>query len=287
MPNRAYHLSMPESRLTSVVFASPHSGRNYPPRFLRNSVLDQHAIRSSEDAFVDQLLECVPRFGAPLLAASAPRAYVDLNRASDELDPALIEGVRLITHNPRVSSGLGVIPRVVAGGKAIYRGKIQLADANARIAEHWHPYHACLLELLQGSLARFGEAILIDVHSMPHEAMDSIVAAGAKRPEIVLGDRYGSTASAHIVDQVEAAFEAAGLRVLRNAPFAGAYITQTYGRPSRGLHAVQIEMDRALYMNEREIKPNGNFRGFQKLLAGIMEEIAMMGRGKEISLAAE
>ncbi|MEZ5733134.1 MAG: N-formylglutamate amidohydrolase [Paracoccaceae bacterium] len=287
MSQKSYVLTMPETRETSVVFASPHSGCQYPSRFLRASLLDERTIRSSEDAFVDELLDCVPGFGAPLLAAAAPRAYVDLNRAPDELDPALIEGVKVNTHNPRVSSGLGVIPRVVAGGKAIYSGKISFEDAERRIAEHWHPYHDCLHELLQGSVARFGEAILIDVHSMPHEAMDSIAATGAKRPEIVLGDRYGSTANGSIVDQVEAAFQAAGLRVVRNAPFAGAYIAQTYGRPSRGYHAVQIEMDRALYMNEREIRPNGNFLGFQRLLAGVLEEISAIGRRREIRLAAE
>ncbi|MCB2095538.1 MAG: N-formylglutamate amidohydrolase [Rhodobacteraceae bacterium] len=287
MPYRAYQLSMPSTRLTSVVFASPHSGRAYPSRFLRASILDRDTIRTSEDAFVDQLLDCVPGFGAPLLAAAAPRAFVDLNRASDELDPALIEGVKLNNHNPRISSGLGVIPRVVAGGKAIYRGKIPLAEAEARIALHWQPYHELLQELVQGSLSQFGEAVLVDMHSMPHEAMDSIASTGVKRPEIVLGDRYGTSASALVVDRIEAAFASAGLRVLRNAPFAGAYITQTYGRPSRGLHAVQVEMDRALYMNERTIRPNGNFLGFKKLLAGILEEIAAIGRDKAMRLAAE
>ena len=287
MPYRAYQLSMPSTRLTSVVFASPHSGRAYPSRFLRASILDRDTIRTSEDAFVDQLLDCVPGFGAPLLAAAAPRAFVDLNRASDELDPALIEGVKLNNHSPRISSGLGVIPRVVAGGKAIYRGKIPLAEAEARIALHWQPYHELLQELVQGSLSQFGEAVLVDMHSMPHEAMDSIASTGVKRPEIVLGDRYGTSASALVVDRIEAAFASAGLRVLRNAPFAGAYITQTYGRPSRGLHAVQVEMDRALYMNERTIRPNGNFLGFKKLLAGILEEIAAIGRDKAMRLAAE
>lgn len=289
MNGSPFHLSLPERRMTSVVFASPHSGRDYPPGFLEASVLDERTIRSSEDAFIDQLLDTVPTMGAPLLVARAPRAYVDVNRAADEMDPAVVEGVRLAVHNPRVASGLGVIPRVVAGGRAIYCGKIPLSEAAARIEKVWHPYHACLKHMLDEASREFGEAILVDMHSMPHEAMDSIVSAGAKRPEIVLGDRFGTAAAPEIMDRVEAAFAAAGFRTLRNAPFAGAYITQTYGRPSLGRHAIQIEMDRSLYMNEREIRPNGNFLGFKRVLSGILGEIAAIGRDKrrDVPLAAE
>jgi N-formylglutamate deformylase len=282
----AYRLSLPKQRETSVVFTSPHSGRDYSAAFLRSSVLDQRTIRTSEDAFVDQLLDCVPTLGAPLLSAVAPRAFIDLNRAADELDPALVVGARMSAHNPRISSGLGVIPRVVAGGRAIYRGKLTLDEAEARIDAWWHPYHRQLQDLLDETRIMFGEAVLIDMHSMPHEAMDSIASAGARRPEIVLGDRFGAAASGAIVDRVEAAFARAGLRVLRNAPFAGAYITQTYGRPARRQHALQIEVDRSLYMNEREIRPNGNFVGFKRMLAGVLAEIADIGRA-ETRLAAE
>lgn len=286
MPPTPYDLTMPDRRLTSVVFASPHSGRDYPAGFLRDSVLDKRTIRSSEDAFVDQLLEDVPGFGAPLIAARAPRAYIDLNRAVDELDPALIDGARLSIHNPRIASGLGVIPRVVAGGRAIYRGKIPMDEARARIDTYWRPYHSCLRDLLDSARTMFGSAILIDVHSMPHEAMDSIASSGTRRPEIVLGDRFGAAAGGDIVERVEAAFEAEGFHTLRNAPFAGAYIAQTYGRPSHGMHAVQIEVDRSLYMNEWEIRPNGNFTAFKRVLTGILGEVAEIGRG-ELPLAAE
>lgn len=283
-----FQLTMPDRRLTSVVFASPHSGRDYPQAFLDSAVLDQHAIRSSEDAFIDDLLDAVPGLGAPLLAASAPRAYVDVNRAADELDPAVIDGVRLGSHNPRVASGLGVIPRVVAGGRAIYRGKLALAEAEARIDRVWRPYHDCLHGLMESAVAAFGEAILIDMHSMPHEAMDAIAVSGARRPEIVIGDRFGAAASSRVVAQIEEAFIAAGFRTLRNAPFAGAYITQTYGRPSRGMHAVQIEIDRSLYMNEREIRKNGNYLGFKRLLTGVLADIALIGQGQgRVPLAAE
>ncbi|MCB2129780.1 MAG: N-formylglutamate amidohydrolase [Rhodobacteraceae bacterium] len=281
-----YHLTMPETRNTAVVFASPHSGREYPAEFLAKSVLDERTIRSSEDAFVDMLLDGVAALGAPLLTATAPRAWLDLNRAADELDPALIEGARINVHNPRVSTGLGVIPRVVAGGRAIYRGKLTSSEAETRIRDVWHPYHDTLRTLIDGAYLRFGMAILIDVHSMPHEAMDSVAVTRARRPEIVLGDRFGASSDGWVVDAVEAAFEKAGFRTLRNAPFAGAFITQTYGQPSRRRHAVQIEIDRSLYMNEREVRPNGNFAGFKRTLQGILAEIADIGRS-DYRLAAE
>lgn len=291
MLSRPYHLTLPERRTTGVVFASPHSGRMYPASFLRGSVLDDRAIRSSEDAFVDRLLDVVTDFGAPLLAAMAPRAFVDLNRAPDELDPAVVEGVTMGAHNPRISSGLGVVPRVVAGGKAIYRGKMPRHEAEARVSAWWHPYHAQLADLMTAAKRDFGIAILIDMHSMPHEALDAIAAIGARsglrRPEVVIGDRYGTSASDEIVSRVETAFEAVGLRVVRNTPFAGAYIAQTYGRPQAESHAVQVEIDRSLYMNEREIRPNGNFDGFRRMLAGVLEEIAAIGRVHPQSLAAE
>ncbi|MCV2863965.1 N-formylglutamate amidohydrolase [Albidovulum sediminicola] len=281
-----YRLTLPDRRTTSVVFASPHSGSYYPKEFLGRSVLGEKAIRSSEDAFVDRLLDPVPGFGAPLLTAVAPRAFVDLNRAADELDPALIEGFRAPAHNPRVASGLGVVPRVVSGGRAIYAGKLPLHEVKARISDWWHPYHDRLQILMDESRLRFGQAILIDMHSMPHEALDAVTVPGRLRPEVVLGDRYGTSASAAIMEAVDAAFARAGLRTVRNMPFAGAYIAQAYGRPARAQHVVQIEIDRSLYMNEAEVRPNGNFTGFQRILSGVLSEIAMIGRAED-RLAAE
>ncbi len=286
MPALPYRLTLPKTRRTAVVFASPHSGRDYPQAFLASSVLDENTIRSSEDAFVDLLLDAAPGVGAPLLAATAPRAFVDLNRAADELDGVLIEGLKAGAHNPRVLSGLGVIPRVVAGARPIYSGKITRAEAEARIASHWDPFHACLARLMSESHSRFGEAILIDMHSMPHEAISVMSSTTRQAPEIVLGDRFGASASAEIVDRIEAAFTAVGLRVARNAPFAGAYVTQTYGRPARRRHAVQVEIDRSLYMDEVAIRPNAAFRGFRRLMAGVVAEIAAIGEGS-VRLAAE
>lgn len=286
MPAAAYDVLLPSSPASCVVFASPHSGCDYTWSFMRKTVLNEHAIRSSEDAFVDQLYECAPQFGAAFIKAGAPRAYVDLNRARDELDPALIEGVRRIAHNPRIASGLGVIPRVVANGRAIYRGKISQEEAQQRIAQYWVPYHDKLQALLNAAHDRHGQTVLIDCHSMPHEAMDGVARTGIRRPDVVLGDRFGAAASGEVVDRIEAAFSGAGFVVTRNAPFAGAYITQAYGMPAKGQHAVQVEIDRSLYMNEQLIRPNGDFEAVQASLRRVIDEVAQIGSGS-IPLAAE
>lgn len=286
MTQHPYQILRPARQTTSVIFASPHSGREYPQDFLRGSVLDERAVRSSEDAFVDMLFSDVPAFGAPLLSARMPRAYVDLNRSHEELDPALIAGLRKPGVNPRVSSGLGVIPRVVSNGRAIYRGKITQVEALQRLDACWFPYHQALQQMIDATIAQFGEAILIDCHSMPHEAIHSMSARKGRHPQVILGDRFGAAARGEIVDQIEAAFVGAGLRVGRNSPFAGAYIAQHYGRPSRRQHAVQIEIDRALYMDERTIRPSEDFESFRRLVRSVARKIAGIGRDAT-PLAAE
>jgi N-formylglutamate amidohydrolase len=286
MSAAAFDVSLPAAQASCVVFASPHSGRDYSWSFMRRTILNEHAIRSSEDAFVDLLFDCAPEFGAAFIKAGAPRAYVDLNRARDELDPALIEGVRRVGHNPRVASGLGVIPRVVANGRAIYRGKLSLLEAQERITRYWEPYHDRLQTLLDAAHTRHGQAVLVDCHSMPREAVDGAARAGGLRPNVVLGDRFGAAASGDVVDRIEASFVDAGFIVARNAPFAGAYITQAYGRPAQGQHAVQVEIDRSLYMNEQLIRPNGDFEAVQGALRRVIGQVAQIGQGR-IPLAAE
>lgn len=286
MSDAAYHLTVPLRPDTSAIFASPHSGRDYPVDLLRRSVLDSRMIRSSEDAYVDELFAAAPVQGAPLLAARVPRAYVDLNRARDEIDPALIEGAPRRPLNPRIASGLGVIPRVVANGRAIYSGKLSMAEAESRLTRFWHPWHAQIEALMAAHLARFGEAILIDCHSMPREALDGPAFLGGKRPQIVLGDRFGTSARGDIVDRVEAAFADAGFRVARNAPFAGAYSVERYGRPAAGRHVVQIEIDRALYLDERRVERGAGFADTRRRLGAVIAEIAAMGRQAR-PLAAE
>ncbi|GAA5079853.1 N-formylglutamate amidohydrolase [Roseibacterium beibuensis] len=281
-----FRLIQPDEAATPVIVASPHSGRHYPKAFLQASMLDQRTIRSSEDAFMDDLVCEAPRLGAPLLLAEYPRAYLDLNRSRDELDPAVIDGVTRVVTTPRINSGLGVIPRVVANGRAIYRGKLRLAEAEMRLNTIWQPYHDCLDGLMRTTHAQFGEAVVLDFHSMPHEALDSLARPGHRRPEVVLGDRFGASARADIVDALEAGFFDAGLVVSRNAPFAGAYVAQRYGRPSRNWHAVQIEIDRSLYMNEQMIRPNGNFDAVKQIVTEVLSRV-IGNEGLSLPLAAE
>ena len=285
MRNDPYTLRNPKERCSSVVFASPHSGRAYGWDFLQNSILDERLIRSSEDAYVDKLFQAAPDHGAPLLAANTPRAFVDFNRGAEELDPALVRGLRRPALNARISAGLGVIPRVVAGGRAIYHGKMSMSEAQTRLNDTWFPYHNQLQALLDQSHRAFGEAILIDCHSMPHDALRNVMLPQG-RPEIVLGDRHGASASSGVVDGIEKAFQRAGFIVARNIPFAGAFVTQHYGRPSRQQHVIQVEIDRSLYMNEAQIRPNGQFHSIQSRLAEAIQEICDIGRTCE-KLAAE
>lgn len=286
MDQKAFHIKEPARTDSCVVFASPHSGSHYPEDMMRKTLLSDHLVRSSEDAFVDQLFDCAPEFGARFIKAAMPRAYVDLNRSPDELDPALIEGVRRQGHNPRVASGLGVIPRVVANGRAIYQGKLRFAEANERLEKFWHPYHNQLQNLLNAAHEYHGQAVLIDCHSMPQEAVESVARSGARRPDIVLGDRFGAAATGSVVDRVEAAFIDQGFQVARNTPFAGAYIAQAYGRPSRGQHAVQVELNRSLYMDEKRIRPNRNFDAVRDAIRAAVADIACIGQ-ERMPLAAE
>jgi len=235
---------------------------------------------------VDRLFDMAPEFGAPLLTTVIPRAYVDLNRRADELDPALIEGVREGRPNPRIASGLGVIPRVVANGRAIRQGKITLGEARRRLNEYYHPYHQKLSSLMDESCGTFGFALLFDCHSMPHEALETTTYGLGKKPEIVLGDRFGMACASDLIEAVEAEFVSAGLRVARNLPFAGAHVAQRYGRPAAGHHAVQIEIDRSVYMDEASLRPNNNFDPFRNALQTLIANIAELGRGG-LNLAAE
>jgi N-formylglutamate amidohydrolase len=282
----AYQFIAAAPATTAVLFASPHSARSYPADFLQASQLDELSLRSSEDAYVDLLLRAAPMAGANVLLGGVPRAYVDYNRSASELDPALISGIAVRAMNARISSGLGVIPRVVAGGRAIYSGKITRAQAQDRLRKYWQPYHDKLASLLADNAEEFGRAILIDMHSMPR---DAIATRNTLRPDVVLGDRFGASCHSDIVDAIAAIFTSAGLRVARNAPFAGAYIAQRYGLPSVGQHVVQVEIDRGLYLDEARVTPKADFAQFQALMDNTVTAMAEIGRGapKMVALAAE
>ena len=284
----AVEIVEPDHATSKVVFASPHSGRVYPADFLAIAQVSEPVLRSSEDAFVDLLLQSAPEFGAPLISSQVPRAYVDFNRAAEELDPALIQGAPRAGLNPRIASGLGVVARVVSNGRAIYRGKIPLSDAQGRIDHYWHPYHRALSALLERQHGRFGQVLLCDFHSMPHEALNGHVTRGAQRPQIIIGDRWGASCNPEIVEQIEAVLRKTGLAVARNAPFAGAYIAQRYGQPSVGMNAVQIEIDRALYLDEAQITPSADFEAFQALMRDVVRDLAALDLGtSSIEMAAE
>lgn len=281
-----FRLTEPSRLTTGAVFNSPHSGDQYPAELIARTRLDRLQLRASEDALVDQLFAPAALYGAPLLAATAPRAWVDLNRGPAELDPALIEGVRATGLNQRIAAGLGVVPRIVSEGAAIYDGKLTLIEAQERIRTLHAPYHARLEALLARARETFGAAILFDCHSMPSEALRAAPRVRGRAPEVVLGDRFGAAAARDIVAETQAAFEAQGFVVARNAPFAGGYITQRYGRPSRGLNAVQIEIDRGLYLDQRRIEPNGAFSEVARRLEQVIVALARIEPGA-VALAAE
>lgn len=286
MDEAVYALTMPATPQSCAVFSSPHSGAAYPRAFLEVIDLGPLQVRSSEDAFVDELFAAAPGCGAPLLAARVPRACIDLNRAADDLDPALIAGASRRFLNARIAAGLGVIPRVVGEGRPIMQGKLTLAEAQRRIETYWHPYHDRLRALLAGARARFGAAVLFDCHSMPHDALNAAPAVRGRRPEVVLGDRFGVACGRWVIDAAEEAFAAQGFAVVRNMPFAGGYITQTYGRPHQGVHALQIEIDRSLYMDEARIERRPEFATVAASIGGVVAALAGLGP-RPLSVAAE
>ncbi|MCB1381374.1 MAG: N-formylglutamate amidohydrolase [Notoacmeibacter sp.] len=284
-----FSLHAPAEQRVAFVFNSPHSGRHYPARFLAMSRLDHRAIRRSEDCHVDLLFSHVMRLGAPLLAANFPRAYLDANREAFELDPRMY-GDRLPGHanarSARVAGGLGTVPRIVSEGVDIYSGKLPVNEALSRIEHVYKPYHQALRRLLLTTHARFGLAILIDCHSMPGSVR---VPGMLGTPDFIIGDRFGSSASSALADHATALLKGMGYSVAYNKPYAGGFITEHYGRPGRGLHALQIEINRSLYMDEASYEPHAGFgllrdnlRKFTADLVSIPESWLMPG-----SIAAE
>ncbi|MBS0333372.1 MAG: N-formylglutamate amidohydrolase [Proteobacteria bacterium] len=245
---------------TPLVFASPHSGRDYPADMMAAAALDAQAIRRSEDAFVDDLIAEAPKLGAAVIAARYARAYIDLNREAFELDASMFEDELpefARARTARVAAGLGAIARVVSEGQEIYARKLTFQEARTRIEGAHRPYHAALERLIAEAHRAHGFAILVDWHSMPAAAAR---AGGRDRPcDMVLGDRFGASCAAVLTGRVERELEAMGYRVARNTPYAGGYTTEHYGRPQRRTHALQIEINRSLYLDEARLSPNGGF----------------------------
>lgn len=275
-PVAAFEVRRPARLTTPFVFASPHSGRLYPEDMMAASALDAAAIRRSEDAFVDALAGGGPRYGAPLITATFARAYIDVNREPYELDPAMFEDELphfALSRTARVAAGLGSIARVVAEGQEIYHRKLTFEEARGRIELVHRPYHAALKALIDEARAAFGVAILVDWHSMPSAAAVVDDARGRRACDFVLGDRYGASCAAPVAGMVERTLSAMGYAVTRNAPYAGGYTTEFYGRPGEGVHALQIEINRALYLDERSLRRHGGFdrlsRDLERLFAAV------------------
>jgi N-formylglutamate amidohydrolase len=271
-PRRSVEVLTPGEASSPLIFASPHSGRDYPSELLKNSRLDRHSLRQSEDSYVDLLFDEAPLFGAPLLRALFPRAYVDVNRSRDELDPRMFADdvpKTADSRSSRVIAGLGVIPRIVADGQDIYGRKLYYLDARRRLAACYDPYHMALRELIDSARARFGFAILIDCHSMP-SAGGAPFRPGEPRIDFVLGDRFGSSCAPSVVRFVEDSLAGFGYQVARNAPYAGGYVASSYGRPRSGVHALQIEINRALYLDERRIARTEGFDLLRRNMTTLM-----------------
>ena len=277
----------PERQTVPLVFASPHSGRDYPDDFVANAALDPVALRRSEDSFVDELFAAAPAFGAPLLRALFPRAFIDPNREPFELDPAMFVDELpsyANSQSSRVAAGLGTIPKVVSNGREIYRAKLKFAEAAERINVYYRPYHKALAALVEGTVERFGFCVLIDCHSMPSVGGPLDPDTGRGRADFVLGDGFGNACEDRVTAAVERALRTQGHSVIRNKPFAGGFTTRHYGKPSTGVHALQIEINRALYMDELNIERRDGIHRLTRQMVDVI--VALTGLGG-LDLAAE
>lgn len=274
-----FHLIAADPPPTPLVFASPHSGRHYPAVMLEASAVQEDLLRRSEDALVDQIIAPAAGHGAGLILARHGRAWMDLNREPWELDPTMFSDDLpdfARARSARVAAGLGAIARVAAEGREIYARKLTFAEARARVEATHQPYHAALSALLERAKAVHGLAVLIDWHSMPEAAARTAVTPRhGKGCDIVLGDRFGAACTRKLTDLVERELEALGYRVARNAPYAGGYTTEHYGRPQARTHALQVEISRALYMDEKTLEPT---EGLAKLTADVATLTQVLAR---------
>jgi N-formylglutamate amidohydrolase len=290
----------PVEHTSPLVLSSPHSGRHYPEHFLAASRLDHKTLRASEDYYIDDLFSPSVQLGVPLLAAEFPRAYVDLNREPYELDQRMFAD-RLPGHantrSVRVAGGLGTVARVVSENREIYQTALGTAEAFDRIDHVYRPWHEVLRKLLARTHVAFGRAVLIDCHSMPSGQHSTRtrrkaipVVDRANRADFILGDRYGTSCSGELAEQAQTFLRALGYKVVRNKPYAGGFITEHYGRPAKGLHALQIEINRSLYVNEETLEKNGNFQRLQADLLGLINHLSAVAldiHGETLPLAAE
>jgi N-formylglutamate amidohydrolase len=286
----ALRVELPDPQTMPAVFASPHSGNAYPPDFLAGTRLDPMALRRSEDSFVDELFADAPRHGAPLLSALFPRALIDPNREAYELDPAMFGDALPAfanTASPRVAAGLGTLARVVSSGEEIYGRKLSFAEVEDRLERYYRPYHEALRRLVLDTRQRFGLCLLVDCHSMPSTGWPGERDAGRDMPDIVLGDCHATSCEAWITARVEQTLRNLGFRVSRNAPYSGGFVTQHYGRPSEQIHALQIEVNRALYMDETNIARAPGFALMRQKMALLIASLGrLLASGTSVSAKA-
>jgi N-formylglutamate deformylase len=267
-----FRVLRPARQSLPIVFASPHSGAHYSADFLAEARLDPLALRRSEDSFVDELFAAAPEAGAPLLAATFPRVFCDANREPWELDPGMFDGPLpswVNSASPRVGAGLGTIAKVVATGEPVYRQKLNFAEAEARVRDYWQPYHAALAALIAETRAAFGACLLLDCHSMPTHPVQ-----GSPPADFVLGDAHGTACAPRATRLVEDTLSALGYRVRRNDPYAGGYVTRHYGAPREGVHALQIEIARKLYMDEARVQRAPGMATLRHDLGRLIEVLA-------------
>jgi len=283
---RPHDLIAPPRIAAPFLFNAPHSGRVYPAAFREAARLDDRTLRKSEDAFVDDLFIDVVDQGAMFLRANFPRAYVDVNREPYELDPAMFDGDLphfVNTRSVRVAGGLGTIARIVSEREEIYRRRLSVAEALYRIDALYKPYHRALAGALERLRAHFGVAVLIDCHSMP-----SLRGEATRRADFVLGDRFNTSCASIVIDIVHNRLRRLGYSVTRNKPYAGGYITEFYGRPETGIHALQIEVNRGLYMDEEQVTKSARFAQIQQDLMRVCEELmSLTARDLDIGAAAQ
>lgn len=269
-----FEIAEPAEWRAPIIFNSPHSGSAYPEDFLTASRIDLPALRRSEDSFMDELIRGLSRLGFPVVLVNFPRSYVDVNREPYELDPRMFSG-RLPsfanTRSMRVAGGLGTIPRVVGDGQEIYRERLSVDDALSRIEEFYKPYHRALRRLINKVHQTFGTAVVVDCHSMPSVG---VARDEPRRPDIVIGDRYGTSCLPQLPDRIEETMVRLGYSVGRNKPYAGGFITEHYGNPASGLHTVQLELNRAVYMDERRRERGPRFAQVAADFAELAETLA-------------
>ena len=274
-----FEIMSPETQRIPFVYSSPHSGKLYPPEFIKTSRLELKSLRGSEDCYVDELFSAAPNVGAPLIKAIFPRVFIDANREPYAFDPSMFfEPLPdfVTTSSNKISAGLGTIAKVVADGEKIYSEKLHLSDALNRVNNYYLPYHNSLEKLITITKENFGCCTLIDCHSMPPNKIGNGGRNNKSPADIVLGDNHGRSANKVLVNEIMGFFVSQGLSVKINDPYPGGYTTSNYGKPQTGVQAIQIEINRALYMDEKSMKRNEGFLETKNIMDRLVSHLSKL-----------